>query len=61
MKFKLYKDKSKEWRWTLFVTNGRKIADSAEGYKRIHNCLKIANKLALKLGAKVLIQTDEAK
>jgi uncharacterized protein YegP (UPF0339 family) len=32
MYFKLYKDSAGYWRWTLFASNGRKIADSAEGY-----------------------------
>lgn len=32
-KFKLYKDKKGEWRWSLYASNGRKVADSAEGYK----------------------------
>lgn len=32
MYFKLYKDSAGEWRWTLYATNGRKIADSSEGY-----------------------------
>lgn len=32
-KFKIYKDQKGEWRWTLFASNGRKVADSAEGYK----------------------------
>ncbi len=34
MKFKIYRDKRKEFRWTLYARNGRIIADSAEGYKR---------------------------
>ncbi|WP_440976318.1 YegP family protein [Pseudoxanthomonas winnipegensis] len=32
MYFKLYKDNSGYWRWTLYASNGRKIADSGEGY-----------------------------
>lgn len=30
--YKLYKDIAGEWRWTFYAANGRKIADSAEGY-----------------------------
>lgn len=33
-KFKVYKDKKGEWRWSLIARNGKKVADSAEGYKR---------------------------
>jgi uncharacterized protein YegP (UPF0339 family) len=32
MQYQLYKDARQEWRWR-FVTNGRTIADSGEGYK----------------------------
>lgn len=34
MKFILYRDRKREWRWRLKARNGRVIADSAEGYKR---------------------------
>lgn len=30
--FVLYRDSRNEWRWTLYAQNGRKIADSSEGY-----------------------------
>lgn len=58
MKFKLYQDNKREWRWRLLASNGKIIADSAEGYKKPSSCLKIANKLALKLGAKVFIDQN---
>ena len=32
MYFYLYKDAAGYWRWTLYASNGKKIADSAEGY-----------------------------
>ena len=32
MYFKLYRDTRGEWRWTLYSSNGNKIADSGEGY-----------------------------
>ena len=31
-KFHIYEDDGGEWRWRLKSANGRKIADSAEGY-----------------------------
>jgi uncharacterized protein YegP (UPF0339 family) len=34
MKFHLYRDKNREWRWRLKASNGRVLADSGEGYKR---------------------------
>ena len=44
MKFIIYRDKKKEWRWRLKAKNGRILADSGEGYKRKSACEKcIAN------------------
>lgn len=33
MKFVLYRDKQREFRWRLVARNGRVMADSGEGYK----------------------------
>ena len=38
MHFELYKDHGGEWRWTLHANNGRKVADSGEGYKSKQHC-----------------------
>lgn len=38
MKYYLYKDIDGEWRWSLRAANGRKIADSGEGYKNKGDC-----------------------
>lgn len=38
MYFEKYQDRDKEWRWTLFASNGKKIADSGEGYKNEADC-----------------------
>ena len=32
MYFSLYRDHANQWRWTLFASNNRKIADSGESY-----------------------------
>lgn len=40
MKYILFRDTKKEWRWKLVATNGRSIAVSGEGYKRRGSCLK---------------------
>jgi len=49
MKFLIYKDSKKEWRWSLIARNGRIIADGSEGYKRRRNCIHGIE--ALKSGA----------
>ena len=37
--FKAYLDVKGEWRWTFYASNGKKVADSAEGYKNRQDCL----------------------
>lgn len=37
--FEVYKDEANEWRWRFKATNGRIIADSAEGYVGKDDCL----------------------
>lgn len=34
MRFEVYRDRAGEFRWRLVASNGRKVADSGEGYKR---------------------------
>lgn len=34
IKIEIYRDKAKEYRWRIRASNGRVLADSAEGYKR---------------------------
>lgn len=41
-----YKDKSGEWRWSMYARNGKIIADSAESYKRRRSCVRMAAKIA---------------
>ena len=38
-RFHVYIDKRKEWRWTFYAANGKKIADSAEGYQEQRKAL----------------------
>jgi len=40
MTYIYYKDQKSEWRWRLVASNGRRIADSAEGYKNESECKK---------------------
>lgn len=39
MKYEIYQDNRQEYRWRLRATNGRIIADSAEGYVNKSDCL----------------------
>jgi uncharacterized protein YegP (UPF0339 family) len=41
----VYRDKKHEWRWTVFAANGKKLANSGEGYKRYAACARIARSL----------------
>ena len=37
--YEVYKDNSNEWRWRYKASNGKIIADSAEGYHNKSDCL----------------------
>jgi len=39
MAFWLYRDPRGHWRWTLEAANGRKIANSGEGYHNYADCI----------------------
>lgn len=39
MYYQVYKDRSNHWRWRYVASNGRIIADSAEGYVNKADCL----------------------
>lgn len=47
MKFEMYRDNKKEWRWTLFARNGRIVADSGEGYKNRGHCKRMIQRIIL--------------
>jgi hypothetical protein len=47
MTFVLYRDLKRQWRWRLVARNGRILADSAEGYNRRQDCLRIIDKIAI--------------
>ena len=48
MKFHVYQDTKKGWRWRLKARNGRIIADSGEAYKsRAHALRMVAKMLTL--------------
>ena len=40
MKYKIFKDKTGEFRWRLVADNGKTIADSGEGYNNKADCLR---------------------
>lgn len=37
------RDRAGEWRWNLTASNGRKLADSGEGYVHKLDCLAAVN------------------
>ncbi len=41
----IYRDRKKEYRWKLTATNGRKVANAGESYRRKIDCLVMARKL----------------
>ncbi len=39
MKYEIYQDRRKEWRWRLKASNGKILAVSSEGYKAKVDCV----------------------
>jgi uncharacterized protein YegP (UPF0339 family) len=39
-RIRYYRDKRKQWRWQAIARNGRVVADSAEGYRRLADALR---------------------
>lgn len=46
MYYYVYKDAANQWRWTLYAANGRKIANSGEGYFNKQDCVHSINLVA---------------
>lgn len=40
MRFELYRDHSRQWRWRLRASNGKIVADCAEGYRYRRGALR---------------------
>lgn len=38
MYFKKYRDQAQQWRWTLYASNHKKVADSGESYWNEADC-----------------------
>jgi len=53
MYFSLYRDANLHWRWTLYASNGRKIANSGEGYFNKADCLSAINLVKMSSSAPV--------
>lgn len=43
MEYQIYKDAAGQYRWRLVAANGRKIAESGEGYHNKADCLAAIN------------------
>lgn len=46
MHYLVYLDVNRQWRWTLYAANGRKIANSGEGYLNQNDCVAGINLVA---------------
>lgn len=62
MIMKMYQDKKKDWRWKVVADNGRIVADSAEGYKRVADAVNGALIARIGIGNWLNgLQADESK
>lgn len=48
--FLVYLDATRQWRWTLYALNGRKIANSGEGYFNKQDCINAIHGVAASHG-----------
>lgn len=55
MYYYVYRDVSNQWRWTLYAANGRKIANSGEGYFNKNDCLHAIDLVANSRGIPVRV------
>lgn len=55
MKFHIYKDKKKEFRWKI-INKGRIMADSGEGYKTKAGLLKSIQSLKAKIPSAEIVE-----
>jgi uncharacterized protein YegP (UPF0339 family) len=44
-KVEVYSDAAGEWRWVRVAPNGRKLADSGEGYGHRSDCMDMARRV----------------
>ncbi len=59
MKTRIYKDKAGEWRWTVTSPNGRKLAESGEGYANKADCVEALERVTRE-GSLQMIKNDLA-
>jgi uncharacterized protein len=58
MKFVLYRDSKREWRWRLIARNGRNVASSGEGYKRRGAALTAIHRVRDASNAPIMVVTS---
>jgi uncharacterized protein len=46
MYYYVYQDVQRQWRWTLYAANGKKLANSGEGYNNKADCVHALNLVA---------------
>lgn len=46
MRIVCYRGADGDWRWRMVAANGRIVADSAEGYRRRGQCVRMAHQIA---------------
>jgi uncharacterized protein YegP (UPF0339 family) len=52
----IYRDVAGYWRWYLMAANGRKLADSGEGYNNKQDCLHAISLVSTSSAANVYEQ-----
>ena len=55
MYYWMYQDSDREWRWTLYVANNSRIADSSGGYRDQQDCQNAIDRVKGSTGAVVKV------
>ena len=53
MYYYVYLDVQRQWRWTLYAANNRKIANSGEGYHNQQDCISAIHLVASSNGVPI--------
>jgi len=54
-KLEIYRDGRREWRWRLRASNGRILADSGEGYRRLASARQAVQRVRSVLAGDALL------
>jgi uncharacterized protein YegP (UPF0339 family) len=61
MRIKVYKDEAGEYRWRMLAVNGKIVCCSGEGFRRVQEAMRSANKVRNEAKSAVIEMVAEEK